>query len=472
MKAWLAPQSPEGQRVEILTLGQQPAPAIARELTSDLVGNESVIPGDSISDALDALAGAIGGSLNSDQVANVSTVPGSSVSDALEGTAAGVASVTAAVAALDSSDVDNASGVSGATVTAALDTLLTNVNNVLDTIGGLDSSDITNVSAVSGATVTAALTALSTALASLTSSLIANASTVTGATVTQALDTLQAGVVRAADVAFGSTADGVSVGAGAIGAHIFTAVDPGDVVINASNGLAISAGLAAGYSAASTGQLYMEASSIKLATGASSTERFEIGSNGSWQIGNNAFGSLGYVIQSKGSSLPPEWGPLVLESLGSSLPTASAALTNLTAGATTIAANTSALRHTWEAVYDWEFVHTAAATPTITAEWVYGGVVVASHVITPASTAGTFHGRHVGRFRFQSVGAAGTGVATIRTANPVGLALADQIGGSSTQLVALDTTVSKTLEFRIRMTTGVASNVLTLYNATLERLIN
>lgn len=164
----------------------------------------------------------------------------------------------------------------------------------------------------------------------------------------------------------------------------------------------------------------------------------------------------------------------VLLGLTASSPSASAATTNLSCGPHTILANTTAIGDTYYGICYWEFVHTAAATPTLTFEALLGGVVLGTRTMTPVSTAATYSGYFECYVRFTAIGATGSLVATFPIANNGGATIASQLGGNTAVLTAsatVDTTTSKTLEFRVRMTTGVASNTLTLYQAFIEQIL-
>lgn len=79
--------------------------------------------------------------------------------------------------------------------------------------------------------------------------------------------TAAANFVSNSDMGIGSTAGGLSLGAGAVGTFIYqsTSVGNGDVVMNASGGVAITAGLATGAATATDDMVYVEADNIQLA---------------------------------------------------------------------------------------------------------------------------------------------------------------------------------------------------------------
>jgi hypothetical protein len=174
------------------------------------------------------------------------------------------------------------------------------------------------------------------------------------------------------------------------------------------------------------------------------------------------------------ASGPGTYGLGVVVGLGATNPTATNATTNLSAGAYTIVANTARVGTTYKAVIHFAFVHAAGATPTITAEWVLTGGTptgLASFVITPTSTGGTYRGTIEGLLRFQTIGGSAGGISTVRTCNSFGNTGNDSTGGVDGGFTGSDTTVTQTIEFRIRMTTAVASNTLTVQQAYIERVL-
>lgn len=162
----------------------------------------------------------------------------------------------------------------------------------------------------------------------------------------------------------------------------------------------------------------------------------------------------------------------ILASLLGTTPIADNATTNLSVGAITIAGNTTQVGTTYIANLSVEFVHTASANPTLTLEWVYGGTVVASRVITVTAIAGTYTLWVEGYFRHTTIGVGSSARVSIRSVCTAGATVADQIGDTTAVPAALNTTISRTLELRVRMTTAVASNNITLHQALIQRLIN
>ena len=98
-----------------------------RELTSSDVRNLSVVPGATVTDALDAIAS--GGALTTDAIVNASLVVGASASDALDALLAETIDLADDIDNLSSSDIANDSTVAGSTVTQALDSLAVATGN-------------------------------------------------------------------------------------------------------------------------------------------------------------------------------------------------------------------------------------------------------------------------------------------------------------------------------------------------------
>jgi hypothetical protein len=162
----------------------------------------------------------------------------------------------------------------------------------------------------------------------------------------------------------------------------------------------------------------------------------------------------------------------VLSALTSTSPTATNATTNIGLATLAIPANTLVVGHTYRSVIYYSFVHTAAATPTLTFDMLIGGVVVATLVVNVVSTAGTFPGFIEGVWRFTAVGAGGNAVVSFRSANNAGFAIADFLASTNVSVVPVDTTLATSVLMRMRMTTAVAANTITINQAILERLIN
>jgi hypothetical protein len=119
------------------------------------------------------------------------------------------------------------------------------------------------------------------------------------------------------------------------------------------------------------------------------------------------------------------------------------------------------------------FLHTAAATPTLTVELVAGGVVVASAVLTPISVATTFSGWAEAYFTVRSIGASDTIMPAIHC-QAQGLTQANDWGGGVVDVAADTVSDASALLFqlRMRMTTAVAGNTLTISQGWPERVVS
>jgi hypothetical protein len=125
---------------------------------------------------------------------------------------------------------------------------------------------------------------------------------------------------------------------------------------------------------------------------------------------------------------------------------------------------------------EYHYVHTAAATPTITIEFLINAAVIAAvtTVITPIATAANYTGTLVCTLRVQTTGAGGTCVVNLNQKNSyVAFARAsieNRPNTAAPATTAIDTTVSRTIELRMRMTTAVAANTLTVVHGFIEKL--
>jgi hypothetical protein len=162
----------------------------------------------------------------------------------------------------------------------------------------------------------------------------------------------------------------------------------------------------------------------------------------------------------------------VLSALTSTSPTATAANTALGLASHAIPANFLVVGHTYRSCLYYTFVHTAAATPTITLEMIIGAAFGITLPVAVLSTAGTYQGFVEAVWRFTAVGAAGNVILSLRSVNPMGFAVADFLAAANVPVFAVDTTLATAVQLRVRMTTAVAGNTLTVNQAILERLIN
>ncbi len=162
-----------------------------------------------------------------------------------------------------------------------------------------------------------------------------------------------------------------------------------------------------------------------------------------------------------------------LVSVNTTMPTATAATTNLSCGgAFPIPADTARIGAFYRATGQYLFEHTAAATPVIVHEWLVDGVVVDTRNATPIATAADYHGRIIAEIRFQTLGATGTAMCSmwLNANQPVTYDFGVIAGTSGKTLTTVDTTQALTIELRVRMVTGVASNILTVIQGFVERL--
>ena len=214
---------------------------------------------------------------------------------------------------------------------------------------------------------------------------------------------------------------------------------------------------------------------------------------GSWEIEGNPT-PFNLPLLGQGAGLPPVFEQIrasgieaeavtapklsggILRTLTTTIPSASAATTDLSCGAHNIAANTiqagDTFRCTLKGLFDRQG---GGATPTLTVEVVWAGTVIATRVFTPAAASASYMYTFEAILRFTAVGGAASTRIQLQAVNSSGLDAVNQIGasasGGSINVGGLNTNVSNTLEFRIRMTTAVASNVLILNDAWIERLI-
>lgn len=158
------------------------------------------------------------------------------------------------------------------------------------------------------------------------------------------------------------------------------------------------------------------------------------------------------------------------------MPAATNATTNLTCGgAFSVPANTLVAGDVYRVTGMYHYVHTAAATPTITIEFLINAVVIAAVtlVLTPIATASNYTGTVVAYLRAQTTGAGGTCVVALDQKNSfVAFARAsiENAPTAAPATTAIDTTVARTIELRMRMTTAVAANTLTVVHGFVEKL--
>lgn len=147
------------------------------------------------------------------------------------------------------------------------------------------------------------------------------------------------------------------------------------------------------------------------------------------------------------------------------------ATTNLSGGSFAIPAGSSRVGTLYRNTLAFLYTHTAATTPTLTAELLIAGAVAQTVVFTPLAFAATFYGEVVAITTIRSLGAGGTCMVSAQFKCGIANSLGDALAGAGTvATTAIDTTASQTIELRIRMTTAVASNTLTVIQGFTERL--
>jgi hypothetical protein len=151
---------------------------------------------------------------------------------------------------------------------------------------------------------------------------------------------------------------------------------------------------------------------------------------------------------------------------------ATAATTNLVAASLNAPADFFRAGQVWRATAWFTFLHTAAATPTLTAELAVGGSAVISFALTPIATAATYHGKAEAVFTVRSVGAAGSLMSSVAIAPLGGTTQAADQGGAQVDVSpdTFNTTIARLIELRMRMTTGVAGNTLTVSQGYWEKV--
>lgn len=144
--------------------------------------------------------------------------------------------------------------------------------------------------------------------------------------------------------------------------------------------------------------------------------------------------------------------------------TATNATTNLVGATYNAPAGALQIGHVYKALSLGQFVHTAAATPTITVEVAVAGVALRTFVVTPPSVAATFQLAIEAWFTVRTLGASGTIIVGGRALflPPSGVQAPFGAADLATGPAIVNTTIARLFELRARMTTAVASNTLTL----------
>lgn len=150
---------------------------------------------------------------------------------------------------------------------------------------------------------------------------------------------------------------------------------------------------------------------------------------------------------------------------------ATAATTNLSGGVYTAPAFSITAGAVYRATLYFFWTHLAAATPTLTAEFLINGAVVETVVLTPVAAAANYSGKIEALFTCRTTGAGGTAMVSVQFLSNAGQDLVNvPIGSLATATDAIDTTADRTLELRVRMTTAVVANTLTVTQGFTERL--
>jgi hypothetical protein len=145
------------------------------------------------------------------------------------------------------------------------------------------------------------------------------------------------------------------------------------------------------------------------------------------------------------------------------------AATNLSCCTANYVAGSAIVSTTIRARARYVFLHTAAP-PTLTAELLVNGAVVATAILTSTTVAATHSGKIEAELTIRTTGAGGTAMAWVNfDANNFA---ANSVDGSvNTTTFAIDTTVARTLELRVRQTAaGPATTTLTVTNGYFERV--
>jgi hypothetical protein len=139
-------------------------------------------------------------------------------------------------------------------------------------------------------------------------------------------------------------------------------------------------------------------------------------------------------------------------------------------GATyTIPANSLAVGTVYRVRVHYRFVKTSSG-PTLTCNLNFGGASVAQVVITSVSSATTSGGWLEGTITCRSTGSGGTIMSAIVGSNDHGITSAINWNPELTNIAtsAADTTVTNVISIDMKMTTGVASNTLTISQGWVE----
>ncbi len=145
------------------------------------------------------------------------------------------------------------------------------------------------------------------------------------------------------------------------------------------------------------------------------------------------------------------------------------ATTNLSCGTFTTVADSLVVGSTFKFTGYFTYVHTAVTTNGIIAELLVNGAVVATATTAISATAITFSGIVEGYLTIRTTGASGTALPAVRVDHLL-LPVNGQNGSAVTTAFTFNTTVTRSLEMRIRMAGATLSNTLTVTNGFIERL--
>lgn len=150
--------------------------------------------------------------------------------------------------------------------------------------------------------------------------------------------------------------------------------------------------------------------------------------------------------------------------------TATAATTNLVVCSDTIPAGSAVVQEVFTLEGWYRFVHTAASTPTLALELLINGAVICSCTVTPPSTANTYTGKVQAAFTVRAIGPAGSVSAAVMLDGSATTA-AHQFGGSNVDdaVDAVNFDLDRSVQLRMRMSTVVASNTLTVTQGYMRR---
>jgi hypothetical protein len=158
-------------------------------------------------------------------------------------------------------------------------------------------------------------------------------------------------------------------------------------------------------------------------------------------------------------------------SVNTTTPSASAATTNLSCGGSfNVPADSARVGTLYRLHGQYVYAHAAATTPTLTFEVLIAGGVVESVVLTPVAVATTYTGWFTALIRYQGIGAGGSAMVTWTQNNDYESGVDQLTSSPNTILDSVNTTAIHAIELRVRMTTGVASNTLTVTQGFIERL--